>query len=686
MAIYSMKRALLILAILLCAPQQVSAGSLTKAPNNLGLVGYWSFNEGTGLKAGDFSGYGTHGTLTNGPTWAGGRFGGGLNFDGVNDLVQTTSGVSITSDFTYSFWMKPSQNAAGVPKGIMGNLQYGGSPYGVSLLQEGEDLLVYWNANPSFYTWTSKIPTINTWYHVVLQYQSGVFSLFINGAIQSGTATQAIVQNNTKVTIGRWDQDFASYYFQGSIDDVRVYNRALGAGEVARMYAGGGASKIQSAQSEAGTGLVGHWKLDDRAGTRATDSSGRGNHGTLTGFNFTGATSNWISGRLGGGLNFDGTNDYISTPSMTSYASTNSHTYSAWVRVDGAFGTSAFGYGWVINGSVAGAGSSLILNSNKVGFFYNGGSAVYGGNAIVSSGVWHHIVTSYDSTTGRVTLYLDGVLDTTSSVLTAWSAGTGYRIGSYNGSNFFNGPIDDVRIYNTALTAQQVKTLYASGTARPAIANANSASLTAGTNLASGLVGHWSFDGKYLSPTTARDTSGQGNDGTLTNGPAVAIGKMGQALSFDGGNDYIRLPPISIPSAITVSAWVHSLNFNQTGMIVMKQPVNAQWGIFFNNDSLLYWRGGGITAITCAAPSNNTWHHVVAKQTGTTATLYIDGSQCATGSVDAIANGTTASTNDILISTYNGSSYPFSGSIDDVRVYNRALSATEVKQLYYLGK
>src|SRR3989338_2465947 len=57
--------------------------------------------------------------------------------------------------------------------------------------------------------------------------------------------------------------------------------------------------------------------------------------------------------------------------------------------------------------------------------------------------------------------------------------------------------------------------------------------------LTNGLVGYWSFDGKDMAGNTAYDRSGQGNNGTLTNGPTRAIGKIGQGLSFDGSNDYV---------------------------------------------------------------------------------------------------------------------------------------------------
>jgi hypothetical protein len=122
---------------------------------------------------------------------------------------------------------------------------------------------------------------------------------------------------------------------------------------------------------------------------------------------------------------------------------------------------------------------------------------------------------------------------------------------------------------------------------------------------------------------------------------------------------------------------VYSTNFNQNGFIVGKNPVNNQWELFFEG-SVLRWRGGSTTSVACSNPSNSSWHHVVGTQTGTTATVYIDGVQCNTGAVTAINNGTDT----VEIGRFRGGYY-FNGKIDDVRIYNRALTAEEVQSLYY---
>lgn len=191
------------------------------------------------------------------------------------------------------------------------------------------------------------------------------------------------------------------------------------------------------------------------------------------------------------------------------------------------------------------------------------------------------------------------------------------------------------------------------------------------------LVGYWRLDEPNQS-NQCIDSSGNGNMGTA-HGTKVVDGKIKRARSFNGSGDYIDIPSVSISDAITVAAWVYSDNFMQRGFVATKNPVNFQWALFFEA-GWLKWRGAGLkNDIRCAAPSNNNWHHIVGKQKGTVASLYVDGILCASGNLPNIGDtgrwftiGRFASIN----------SYDFTGCIDEVRIYNRALSDTEIAQLF----
>jgi len=193
-----------------------------------------------------------------------------------------------------------------------------------------------------------------------------------------------------------------------------------------------------------------------------------------------------------------------------------------------------------------------------------------------------------------------------------------------------------------------------------------------------GLVGWWPLDGN------GNDTSGGGHNGLVVNASPTTDknGSTNQAYAFNGSNTYIQVPTMSIATTITTSAWVYSANFSQLGFVVGKNPVNQQWEIFFSG-ALMYWRGGAPynNNTVCAIPSANNWHHIVGLQDGGNTALYIDGVKCDSDSGStAIGNGTGT----IDIGRYS-SGYYFNGKIDDVRLYSRALSDSEVQAIYDAG-
>jgi len=179
-----------------------------------------------------------------------------------------------------------------------------------------------------------------------------------------------------------------------------------------------------------------------------------------------------------------------------------------------------------------------------------------------------------------------------------------------------------------------------------------------------------------------KDSTANANSSTNTTGqPTVnTSGKIGNAESFtSASSQYITVPTISIPTNISVGAWVYSTNYGANMFVVQKETVNSSWELFFEA-GLLKWRGGGQAAVTCSPPTNSQWHYIAGTQSGTTATVYIDGTQCNTGLVDAIGNGSGA----VDIGAYVDSSggYYFNGLLDETRVSDTARSAGWISTEY----
>lgn len=204
----------------------------------------------------------------------------------------------------------------------------------------------------------------------------------------------------------------------------------------------------------------------------------------------------------------------------------------------------------------------------------------------------------------------------------------------------------------------------------------------------SNLVGRWKLDGgtsgNIVNGTTLgfEDSSGNGKNAAANNSDYNwTQGKFNGAIkNLVAGSGFVTIPTISIPTQVTASAWVNSSNFNQDGGIVAKNNGALNWALnFFTPENKLIWNGGNTTVlVSCTPPSTNIWHHVAATQDQNVVHVYIDGVDCnSANNVMGIGNGGTT------LEIGRGNSSVYDGNMDSVRVYNRALSPTDINALYY---
>lgn len=689
----------------------VSGATIVKSPNNNGLVGYWSFNEGTSTQASDFSTNKNTGTLVNGPTWVNGKNGKALSFDGVDSHIPLAFGVPLSS-VSISVWFKTS--STGNTNAFIGH-QGGFQPPGVGLsfvpplwiLSDGRVRGELWNGviDPIY-----SVAGYNDdkWHNVVLVGNVSTQSMYLDGVFvgsKSGPVSLSWWDNTTigaGFVSGREGQSGWGY-FSGSLDEVRMYNRALSSPEISVLY-NSGFQKINSSQNTKVTsGLVGLWTFDgaDLSGTLAYDRAGS-NNGTLT----NGPTRSL--GRISQALSFDGVDDYLPLGNASGLQLTTG-TISAWIKTSDA-GSSfrgifvkQFAYG-------------LFLENNILTVYDWGSGFGISTHTNLANNQWHHVVITFNSGVSNGTfIYIDGVLTltitiTVSNQLNGLSIGCGgLSVGNGNtcDNQFFKGIIDEARIYNRALTQAEINQLYAMGEGTKVNTSQNK---VPGSSLESGLVGMWSFNGVDLTDKIY-DRSTQANNGYFIGGAtssAKTIGKVGQAIKFDGVDDRVDVShssSLNISGQITMSAWVNVSSFpssgtgclsNSCGTIVEKgyDGTNEPYFLRFQNE-------GGIIRIYSGSfqvPTNydvawnvaginaNEWHHIVGQYDGTNWKIYVDGVEKAS---TPQASGALVNTKPLNVGTsdINGVLSRFlNGKIDEVRIYNRALTATEVKQLYNLGK
>jgi len=214
----------------------------------------------------------------------------------------------------------------------------------------------------------------------------------------------------------------------------------------------------------------------------------------------------------------------------------------------------------------------------------------------------------------------------------------------------------------------------------------------------SGLIGHWKFD--EWSETTVTDSSGNGNIGTLVNGPTWTTGKIGGALDFDGVDDYVdagSAASLDNVRPITISAWIYPRSHGEgnAGRIISKQDAMGRWTLHFNTTGRLLFHKdfSGSSELNRATAGGtiafNKWQHVVVTWDGSSnaANVHIYRNGGETG-YSTSSNGIDPPKDDdsatVRIGSRSGGQNVFDGLIDQVRIYNRVLSIADIQALYTL--
>ncbi len=683
--------------------ETASASALHKTPNNLGLAGAWSFEEGNGTTATDGSGRGNTGTLSgfalSGSTsnWVTGRIGRALNFDGSDDYVSVadSTALDVSTSFTMSGWVKlaaTGEDSAIFDSGTQSN------HWLVQIESVSNKIDFVERAIADNVSNTSL--TAGTWYHVVVvkSGDSGTnLTFYLNGQADGTASVGSVTVPSGNKTIGNWTESNAQT-FNGGIDEVHIYNRALSATEVAALYTQTALTKKASAST---TGLVGYWRLNEGAGTQAYDSTQSYNTGTLK----NGAT--WAAGKFGSGLKLDSTDDYVSIPDSSTLEGFSALTVCGWGKlnnypvVDG---------GIVATKSMTAEGALVsdpytlwglaVATDGTVNFQISTGSAgsrkIFSTAGTVPLNAWNHLCGTYDHTTMRI--YINGNADanTLSASITVGTNSIDTRIGGLLANTYTDvwpGTLDDVRIYSRALSAAEIAALY-SDTAAAVITHANT---THKNSLTSGLLGNWTFDGPDLTGATSIDVSGRGNSGTITGTIAPTAGRLGQALKFDGTSNYVDVPDVlfsSFASGFTWSSWVKSTNASGTWAWPVASSLTAGTYSYFqcgkiSNSGNIRFDSGDFTSNTTLDTTNQSitdgnWHNLTCVWDTIRKYIYIDGVEVA--SAGATLNSTAPNYGHLLIGAHSGPAEFWLGAIDDVRVYNRALNPAEVVQLYGMGR
>jgi hypothetical protein len=386
--------------------------------------------------------------------------------------------------------------------------------------------------------------------------------------------------------------------------------------------------------------LVAHWKLDETSGTTAADATGNGHTGTVTG------TANWTSAVRKNGFSFNG-----STKIQASGLLNNPRniTVAAWVDLTAADSNGA---------EVISLGDHFVLRldtgSGTQLLFYNGSTWTTLTLSQTFSGTgWHHLAGVFDDDELANSM-------TTSSSINYSGLGSNTVIGRHGNSATtvdFTGTIDDVRVYNYALSADEIIELY-------------------------GLVGHWKFD--EGSGSTISDSSPNANNAAFNTGtPSWVTGVRDSALEFNGANDADTNSTFDPPASGTVAFWYR---FNEAPSGAQRLfGTGGDWEVRVDSTGVLYadLGGDGIGPgfqTPAGSAESGKWHHFVAlySDDDNDFNLYLDGELVASGSMTI----TDQSANILSFGARTGSTERFDGALDDFRVYNYELNEAQIAELY----
>lgn len=410
-------------------------------------------------------------------------------------------------------------------------------------------------------------------------------------------------------------------------------------------------------------GLILYYSFDENTGSTVFDYSGNKNHGNIT----DGNNLNWVDGILGKALNirsFGGVSTKVTFPPMVL---SNIHTVSMWIYPSLAPVSANYG--------------TLFSQGTTLGIWYRGGlnkiTFVFGGqdhlsNTVIVPNTWNHIVITCNA--GNVTFYLNGNSDGTAT------SGTGYNvnnIGNDPGNETYRGYLDELRVYNRVLSSAEIQTLYKSGSSKIIYSKPTPITILNPPNR-NGLIAHYSFDEN--SGDTAHDSSGNNLHGQLINNPSWVDGIKGKAIYFNTASSAVSVSGIITNTALTISCWIYLYSFGGggTGRILDNGKLQM-----FTEAGKLGFDNNAVTDIYSAnsSISLNIWIHACVTRATSSQNIiwYINGQTSGSGGdAGAVANGTT----NLFIGNRSDLARKLDGKIDDLRIFNRALSAAEVWSLY----
>lgn len=601
-----------------------------------GFVGHWKLNQTSGASVTDSSLAATNGAVNGTTNWstdcAGTKV---LDFDGSSNYVSVPNATHLqpTAAITIAAWIEgDTWGAGGSVDAIMRKGE--ADPNNFQLAVADGKVALYLDDSDTVGIRGNTVLAAGQWYHVAAVWNGATVKIFVNGVLDNTPAarTGTIGADTRALYIGGHP---GADQFDGMIRDVRLYNRAINDADVQKL-----------------AGTLGYWKFSEGSGTTAADTSGQSNNATLSG----GAT--WTTSCAGDkALATNGVGGIAQTASA--FTPPDDGTVAFWMQSNGSPASTAqiFGAGgdWEVRQ----------LTDGTLAFDLCGDASTDAVTTIFLDevGRWYHIAATFDSSDDTYAIYVDGQLEKSGSNSAAMSQQPAaiLSFGTSTGSpEYWQGALRDFRVYGRKLCPTEIAEIY-------------------------GLVGHWKLD--ETSSAVAADSSGFGRDMTVVGTPNWTVGTMGNCLELNGTNRAEVVSLLGSPKNITLAGWADLTAADSNGAELIS--LGDYFAIRLDeggSSRAVFYEGSSWGSCSVSQTFANTgWHHIAAvfNDDQNTCKLYVDGVEAASVSTTVtIPYGALGTKTVIGAHGNSGTTRDFTGKLDDIRVYNRALCASEIQTLH----
>lgn len=647
-----------------------------------GLAAWWG---GDG-NAGDV--FGTYPGSRQGDTaFVPGLVGEAFSFDGTGDRVDVTGanlGNLGGAPFTVAFWLKPAVSP--VAQAYLVGRSNPDAGQGWDIRQEGLGLRVVGVDGWAVNIVTTDVLTIGEWHHVALTGAVDAGSgdevvLWVDGAVAGSCGRSSVGPTSNPLRFGM-TTNFGGAAFEGLLDEVQLYDRALSGGEVATLVAAGadGCCRPCAAQPP---GTAGWWRGEDDA----SDELGVNDGSAIGGLTYA-------DGLVGRAFSTDGSTSAVVLPDSDLWDfGTGSFSILAWFRSGTA------GYRNLVRyhdgGSSSGFWGVRLESTGRIQLLVAANLAslvTITSDAAVADDSWHMVAAVRDAAAGELRLYVDGVaaaspvaepgLNVVASAGTLAAIGALVYPGGANSVEHFAGLIDEVAVVAEALGASEAERLF----------NATASGICHGCAAATaGRVSWWRAE------DTAEDSIG-GNDGALMNSATYAPGKVGEAFSldFDSVQDRVEIPhdpslsfaggqPMSFDLWARRSSDATPQHLLSKRLDCLSTPWNYQLWWDRTADELCFGSLAGEVCTTADRLPLAVWTHLGFTFDGGTGTLWVDGEPVASA---AMALGPDTGSPPLRlgdVADCEAYGLGFRGLLDEVEIHDRALFRDEVYAIHAAG-